>query len=128
MGVFNGCFYNDPNYSKTDLHQITTQVELHQLKGEITAFVVDDPDAVFLMECRCGFCTEQICLQTILLLTLTGVQQTGISKECNLDVSVQEPTATLQFKQLIYRKIQKTMIKQFLQMLTFLLESTITFY
>ena len=39
---------------KNQLTQITTQVELHQLKA-ITAFVVDDPDAVFLMNADAVF-------------------------------------------------------------------------
>ena len=59
---------------KNRLTQITTQVELHQLKGEITAFVVDDPDAVFLMNADAVFAQADL-FKTIRLTTLTEVQQ-----------------------------------------------------
>ena len=48
------CFYTRSNYSKANVLEITTLVQ-SPTQGDITAFVVDDPDAVFLMDADAAF-------------------------------------------------------------------------
>jgi hypothetical protein len=55
-------------------------------QGDITAFVVDDPDAVFLMDADAAF-TRADLYKNYSVTNTTGVTQTGISK-VQLDVSV----------------------------------------
>jgi hypothetical protein len=51
VGVFNGVFYTLILLLKSQLSKTTTQVvSINPSQGDITAFVVDDPDAVFLID------------------------------------------------------------------------------
>ena len=82
VGVFNGCFYTDP----------TTQKPTYRnyypggiAASDITAFVVDDPDAVFLIDADAAF-TRAGLFANYSVTNTTGVTQTGLSK-VQLDVS-----------------------------------------
>ena len=89
VGVFNGCFYTDP----------TTQKPTYKnyypggvAASDITAFVVDDPDAVFLMDADESF-TRADLYTNYSVTNVTGVTQTGISK-VQLDVSATGTAST----------------------------------
>ena len=82
LGVFNGCFYTDP----------TTQKPTYKnyypggiAANDITAFVVDDPDAVFLVDADAAFARTAL-FANYSVTNTTGVTQTGLSK-VQLDVS-----------------------------------------
>ena len=83
VGVFNGCFYTDPTTQKPTFSN-------HYPGGiaasDITAFVVDDPDAVFLIDADAAF-TRADLFKNYSVTNTTGVTATGISK-AQLDVSV----------------------------------------
>jgi len=89
VGVFNGCFYTDP----------TTQKPTYKnyypggvAASDITAFVVDDPDAVFLMDADATF-TRADLYKNYSVTNTTGVTQTGLSK-VQLAVSTADTNAT----------------------------------
>src|SRR5210317_1467902 len=82
VGFFNGFFYTDP----------TTQKPTYKnyypggvAASDITAFVVDDPDAVFLVDADAAF-TRAGLFANYSVTNTTGVTQTGLSK-VQLDVS-----------------------------------------
>ena len=82
VGVFNGVFYTDPTTQKpTYKNYYPGSV----VASDITAFVVDDPDAVFLMDADEAF-TRANLYANYSVTNTTGVTQTGISK-VQLDVS-----------------------------------------
>ena len=85
VGVFNGCFYNDPTTQKPTYSNYYPG-SITPTQGDITAFVVDDPDAVFLMNADQSFVRADL-YKNYSLSNTTGVTQTGISK-VQLDVSV----------------------------------------
>ena len=60
--------------------------------SDITAFIVDDPDAVFLMDADATF-TRADLYKNYSVTNTTGVTQTGISKQ-QLDVSVSGVAST----------------------------------
>jgi len=76
IGVFNGCFYTDPTTQKpTYSNYYPGSVNA----SDITAFVVDDPDAVFLMDVNNTFARSD--LYTNYSVTgATGNTITGISE------------------------------------------------
>ena len=83
IGVFNGCFYTDPTTQKpTFRNSYPGSVNA----SDITAFVVDDPDAVFLMDADDTFARAD-CFKNYSVTNATGNTKTGISK-VQLDVSV----------------------------------------
>ena len=89
LGVFNGCFYTDP----------TTQKPTYKnyypggvAASDITAFVVDDPDAVFLVDADSAF-TRADLYTNYSVTNTTGVTQTGLSK-VQLDVSATGTAST----------------------------------
>jgi hypothetical protein len=89
LGVFNGCFYTDPTTQKPTFRNsypgsITA--------SDITAFVVDDPDAVFLMDADATFAQADL-FRNYSVTTGTGNTTTGIS-EVQLDVSVSGTNAS----------------------------------
>jgi len=89
VGVFNGCFYTDPTTQKpTYKNYYPGSV----VASDITAFVVDDPDAVFLMDADEAF-TRADLYANYSVTNTTGVTQTGISK-VQLDVSATGTAAT----------------------------------
>ena len=89
VGVFNGVFYTDPTTQKpTYKNYYSGSV----VASDITAFVVDDPDAVFLMDADEAF-TRANLYANYSVTNTTGVTQTGISK-VQLDVSATGTAST----------------------------------
>ena len=84
VGVFNGVFYNDPTTQKPTYKNYYPG-SVTPTQGDITAFVVDDPDAVFLMDADLSFVRADL-FKNYSVTNTTGVTQTGISK-VQLDVS-----------------------------------------
>jgi hypothetical protein len=82
VGVFNGCFYTDPTTQKPTY---SNYYPGSIVASDITAFVVDDPDAVFLVDADAAF-TRADLFQNYQLTNATGNTTTGIS-EFQLDVS-----------------------------------------
>ena len=82
VGVFNGCFYTDPTTQKPTFSNFYPG---SIVASDITAFVVDDPDAVFLIDADEAF-TRADLYKNYSVTNTTGVTQTGISK-AQLDVS-----------------------------------------
>src|SRR6056300_1681258 len=78
IGVFNGVFYNDPTTQKPTYKNYYPG-GVTPTEGNITAFVVDDPDAVFLMDADAAF-TRADLYKNYSVTNTTGVTQTGISK------------------------------------------------
>ena len=89
IGVFNGCFYTDPTTQKPTF---SNSYPGSIAASDITAFVVDDPDAVFLMDADEAF-TRADLFKNYSVTNTTGVTQTGISK-VQLDVSASGTTTT----------------------------------
>jgi hypothetical protein len=82
VGVFNGCFYTDPTTQKpTYSNFYPGSVNA----SDITAFVVDDPDAVFLIDADAAF-TRADLFANYSVTNATGTTITGIS-QVQLDVS-----------------------------------------
>ena len=89
IGVFNGVFYTDPTTQKpTWKNYYPGSV----VASDITAFVVDDPDAVFLMDADATFARADL-FQNYSVTNATGNTKTGIS-EVQLDVSVSGTAST----------------------------------
>jgi len=82
VGVFNGVFYTDPTTQKPTYKNFYPG---SVAASDITAFVVDDPDAVFLVDADEAF-TRADLFANYSVTNTTGVTQTGISK-VQLDVS-----------------------------------------
>jgi hypothetical protein len=82
IGVFNGCFYTDPTTQKPTF---SNYYPGSIVASDITAFVVDDPDAVFLMDADATFARADL-FQNYQVTDTTGNTATGISKT-QLDVS-----------------------------------------
>ena len=89
IGVFNGCFYTDPTTSKPTFRN---SYPGSIVASDITAFVIDDPDAVFLMDADAAF-TRADLYQNYSVTTGSGNTTTGIS-EVQLDVSVSGTNAS----------------------------------
>ena len=91
VGVFNGVFYNDPTTQKPTYKNFYPG-GITPTQGDITAFVVDDPDAVFLMDADATFARADL-FKNYSVTNATGVTQTGISS-VQLDVSASGTAAT----------------------------------
>jgi hypothetical protein len=78
IGVFNGVFYNDPTTQKPTYKNYYPG-SVTPTEGNITAFVVDDPDAVFLADSS-GIFARSGLFKNYGITNTTGVTQTGISK------------------------------------------------
>ena len=89
VGVFNGVFYTDPTTSKPTFKNFYPG---SIVADDITAFVIDDPDAVFLADADEAF-TRADLFRNYSMTNTTGVTQTGISKQ-QLDVSVPGTAST----------------------------------
>jgi len=89
VGVFNGVFYSDPTTQKPTWKNYYPG---GVATNDITAFVVDDPDAVFLMDADATFARADL-FQNYSVTTGTGNTKTGIS-EVQLDVSVSGTNGT----------------------------------
>ena len=89
LGVFNGCFYTDPTTQKPTFRN---SYPGSIVASDITAFVVDDPDAVFLMDADDTFAQADL-FRNYSVTTGSGNTTTGIS-EVQLDVSVSGTNAS----------------------------------
>ena len=89
VGVFNGCFYTDPTTQKPTY---SNYYPGGIAASDITAFVIDDPDAVFLIDADEAF-TRADLYRNYSVTNTTGVTATGISK-AQLDVSVSGTATT----------------------------------
>jgi hypothetical protein len=89
LGVFNGCFYTDPTTQKPTFRNSYPGAIV---ASDITAFVVDDPDAVFLMNADDTFAQADL-FRNYSVTTGSGNTTTGIS-EVELDVSVSGTNAS----------------------------------
>ena len=89
LGVFNGCFYTDPTTQKPTFRN---SYPGSIAASDITAFVVDDPDAVFLMNADDTFAQADL-FRNYSVTTGSGNTTTGIS-EVQLDVSVSGTNAS----------------------------------
>ena len=83
VGVFNGCFYTDPTTQKPTFQNYYPG---SVAAADITAFVVDDPDAVFLVDSDGAFAVADL-YKNYSVTTGTGSTLTGIS-QVQLDYSV----------------------------------------
>jgi len=89
IGVFNGVFYNDPTTQKpTFRNNYPGSIAV----AGITAFVVDDPNTVYLVDADAAF-TRADLFKNYSLTNVTGNTLTGISEK-QLDVSVSGITTT----------------------------------
>ena len=82
VGVFNGVFYTDPTTQKPTFKNYYPG---GVVASDITAFVIDDPDAVFLIDADATFARADL-FQNYSVTNATGNTVTGIS-EVQLDVS-----------------------------------------
>ena len=82
VGVFNGVFYTDPTTQKPTFKNYYPG---SVAASDITAFVVDDPDAVFLIDADAAF-TRADLFANYSVTNATGATITGIS-QVQLDVS-----------------------------------------
>jgi hypothetical protein len=89
LGVFNGCFYTDPTTQKPTY---SNYYPGGVAASDITAFVVDDPDAVFLVDADSAFPRASL-FTNYSVTNVTGVTQTGLSK-VQLDVSTASTKTT----------------------------------
>ena len=89
VGVFNGVFYTDPTTQKPTFKNFYPG---GIAADDITAFVIDDPDAVFLVDADEAF-TRADLFKNYSVTNTTGVTATGISK-AQLDVSVSGTATT----------------------------------
>tara|TARA_B100000287_G_scaffold395152_1_gene409765 strand:+ start:260 stop:838 length:579 start_codon:yes stop_codon:yes gene_type:complete len=89
VGVFNGCFYTDPTTKKPTY---SNYYPGGIAASDITAFVIDDPDAVFLVDADEAF-TRADLYKNYSVTNTTGVTTTGLSKQ-QLDVSVSGTATT----------------------------------
>jgi len=89
IGVFNGCFYTDPTTQKPTY---SNYYPGSIAASDITAFVVDDPDAVFLMDADAAFSREDL-FRNYSVTDATGNTKTGIS-EVQLDVGASGTNAS----------------------------------
>ena len=89
VGVFNGVFYTDPTTQKPTFKNYYPG---GIAADDITAFVIDDPDAVFLVDADEAF-TRADLFKNYSVTNTTGVTATGISK-AQLDVSVSGTATT----------------------------------
>jgi hypothetical protein len=83
VGVFNGVFYTDPTTQKPTFKNFYPG---SVAASDITAFVVDDPDAVFLVDADATFARADL-FQNYSLTAVSGNTKTGNSLQ-QLDVSV----------------------------------------
>jgi hypothetical protein len=89
IGVFNGVFYNDPTTQKPTFRN---NYPGSIAAAGITAFVVDDPNTVFLVDADAAF-TRADLFKNYSLTNVSGNTLTGISEK-QLDVSVSGITTT----------------------------------
>ena len=89
VGVFNGVFYTDPTTQKPTFKNYYPG---GVAASDITAFVVDDPDAVFLVDADATFARADL-FQNYSLTAVSGNTKTGNSLQ-QLDVGASGTNAT----------------------------------
>ena len=89
IGVFNGVFYNDPTTQKPTFRN---NYPGSIAAAGITAFVVDDPNTVFLVDANAAFSRADL-FKNYSLTNVSGNTLTGISEK-QLAVSVSGITTT----------------------------------
>lgn len=89
VGVFNGVFYNDPTTQKPTFRN---SYPGSIAAAGITAFVVDDPNTIYLVDADAAF-TRADLFKNYSLTNVSGNTLTGISEK-QLDVSVSGITTT----------------------------------
>ena len=89
VGVFNGVFYTDPTTQKPTFKNYYPG---GVAASDITAFVVDDPDAVFLVDADDTFARADL-FQNYSLTAVSGNTKTGNSLQ-QLDVGASGTNAT----------------------------------
>jgi len=89
IGVFNGVFYNDPTTQKPTFRN---NYPGSIAAAGITAFVVDDPETVYLVDANAAFSRADL-FKNYSLTNVSGNTLTGISEK-QLDVSVSGITTT----------------------------------
>ena len=89
VGVFNGVFYTDPTTQKPTFKNYYPG---SVAASDITAFVVDDPDAVFLIDADATFARADL-FQNYSVTAVSGNTKTGNSLQ-QLDVSESGTNAT----------------------------------
>ena len=89
VGVFNGVFYTDPTTQKPTFKNYYPG---GVAASDITAFVVDDPDAVFLIDADATFARADL-FQNYSLTAVSGNIKTGNSLQ-QLDVGASGTNAT----------------------------------
>ena len=89
VGVFNGVFYTDPTTQKPTFKNYYPG---GVAASDITAFVVDDPDAVFLIDADATFARADL-FQNYSVTAVSGNTKTGNSLQ-QLDVSESGTNAT----------------------------------
>ena len=121
VGVFNGVFYNDPTTQKPTFKNYYPG-GVTPTQGSITAFIVDDPDAVFLMDADAAFSRADL-YKNYSVTNKTGVTQ-KVYQKCSLMLELQVLRARSLFKQ--WTSLKSLQILKKVQLaLMYLLESTI---
>ena len=94
VGVFNGCQYTDPT---TGEQKYSNYYPASTNASDIIAFVIDDPNVVFEIQCNAAFPIADLLGYFDIVYTSSGSTVTGISG-AELNVSDGATTATLSVK------------------------------
>ena len=94
VGVFNGCQYTDPT---TGEQKYSNYYPASTNASDIIAFVIDDPNVVFEIQCNAAFPVADLLGNFDIVYTSSGSTKTGISG-AELNVSDGATTATLSLK------------------------------
>ena len=94
VGVFNGCQYTDPT---TGEQKYSNYYPASTNASDIIAFVIDDPNVVFEIQCNAAFPIADLLGNFDIVYTSSGSTKTGISG-AELNVSDGATTATLSLK------------------------------
>ena len=94
VGVFNGCQYTDPT---TGEQKYSNYYPASTNASDIIAFVIDDPNVVFEIQCNAAFPVADLLGNFDIVYTSSGSTVTGISG-AELNVSDGATTATLSVK------------------------------
>ena len=96
VGVFNGCFYNDPTTQKPTWKNFYPG-SINITSGTITASVMDDPNQLFTIQVNGTMTQAAIGKNADVTGSTTGSTVTGVSA-MTLDFATQATTAALNLK------------------------------
>jgi hypothetical protein len=96
VGVFNGCFYNDPTTQKPTFKNFYPG-SVNVTQGKIQADVIDDPNQLFLIQADEDIVQADIGKNADVTASTTGSTTTGVSA-MTLDSSTIANTAALNLK------------------------------